>query len=705
MDNTPINALDEIKDRERLLALFAINDVLKQVESEGLEIETVIPRVLQLAIERLDGRDGSIIVVDADGNIEYAWVYSEEYPNIRPSDRLDEIVERGLAGWVMRHMETVVVENSLNDPRWLQRPGSARTNAIWSVVCTPFVVRERAIGAITVMKRGTDQFNGDDAALLTVIANQTASTIENARLLAESQRQLRITELLNEASKVINASLDINEIMQRLLAQMHEFLNAEAISIALVDRSTNELVYKASEGIGSNKIVGLRLPSNHGLSGWVMEHAEPVLVQNTSKDARFRERLGDKRTGYETRAMICAPIQFKGNVLGTIQAINPIEGNFSERDLDVLVSLANIASSAIANAQQYARTQVAEERYMRLFQDSVDPIILTDSLGHIVEANQRAFEFFGYDRRELLQMDIDDLHAASEDLPQAADIQSDEVQVFTGKVLPKSGRQPMYVQVYAKRTPYGSNELLQWIHHDITKQVELEEMRQDLTAMLVHDLQSPLGNVISSLELIKHEVPADNDSPLSAMVDIAIRSSHHLQTLVNSLLDISRLEAGHPITKQTAVGVNELLDLVYEIEEPNFERREVAFVRDVPANVADVSIEESMIRRVLLNLLDNALKYSHENRQILVTARNVPGEEMVLISVADQGQGIPTAYRERIFEKFQRITTSAESKGLGLGLAFCRLAVEAHGGRIWVDDAPGGGARFNFTLPAADPEE
>jgi signal transduction histidine kinase len=109
-------------------------------------------------------------------------------------------------------------------------------------------------------------------------------------------------------------------------------------------------------------------------------------------------------------------------------------------------------------------------------------------------------------------------------------------------------------------------------------------------------------------------------------------------------------------------------------------------------------VEPNVVSRVLLNLFDNALKYSHDGEMVAVDARPTD-DDMVLISVSDRGAGIPREYREIIFEKFRRIKSDSTSMGLGLGLAFCRLAVEAHGGSIWVDDAPGGGARFNLTLP------
>src|SRR5690606_18414390 len=137
-------------------------------------------------------------------------------------------------------------------------------------------------------------------------------------------------------------------------------------SIALVDPQQDELVYTVAEGAGAEAIVGLRVPSNQGVSGWVMKVGEPTLVPDMEKDSRFYPE-GDRRTGQVTRAMICAPLRVKDEVLGTIQAINPRKGPFTENDLQLLVNLANLASSALNNAQQFAATQAAEERYLRLF--------------------------------------------------------------------------------------------------------------------------------------------------------------------------------------------------------------------------------------------------------------------------------------------------------------------------------------------------
>lgn len=692
---------EETEDSERLQMLYQINTLLKQVEADGLDINLILLRILDLSVSQLDGTEGSIIVVNEKGHIEHVWLSDDQSRDLLSNLFLQDILESGVAGQVLHSKQPIIIHNTITDENWLPRPGHITSAEAWSVICVPFLARQRAIGAITIHKPGISQFDAHDLDLLTAISNQAANTIENARLFELSQRQLQIAALLNEASRVINSSLDIDEIMHTLLTHMNEFLNAEAISIALVEESTNELVYRVAEGVGAEEIVGLRLPSNQGLSGWVMEHGQAALVPEASQDPRFNS-LGDEVTGYETHAMICAPMEFKGQVLGTIQAINPVGGVFSEQDLDLLVNLANIASSAIANAQQFAQIQAAEARYTSLFQDSVDPIILTDLNGQIVEANRCTGSFLGYGRNTLLNLYIHDLHPKLDGLPHVNTISDVEPTVFQSELVNNEGvRTP--VEVYVKRLHFRETDLLQWIHHDISKQIELQQMRDDLTAMLFHDLQGPLGNIISSLELLSYELPEANPgSSQHEMLDIARRSSLRLQALIRSLLDITHLEAGHPINEQKPVNVYSLVDDVYEVERPNFEQRRVALDTHLPPDLPPAYAAEDMIRRVLINLVNNALKYSPAGKTIYISVEPAKNEDSLLISVRDEGIGIPPEYRESIFLKFERVDRGdPASKGLGLGLAFCRLAVEAHGGRIWVEDAPGGGALFRFTLPVA----
>ncbi len=351
----------------------------------------------------------------------------------------------------------------------------------------------------------------------------------------------------------------------------------------------------------------------------------------------------------------------------------------------------------------------ADARFRHVFSEGFDPILLTDHTGKILDGNRQALSFFGIDRKALLEANIRDLHHPDEPLPDVSKLTGPGASSFQSRVIAARVRDnrprqvTLTVEVRARRLMPGREGTWQWIYHDISSRVELEEMRQDLTAMLLHDLQSPLGNVISTLELLRMQMETSGDAMLLELLDIASRSSGQLQRLIASLMDISRLEAGQPVGQQSSVQLGQLVTEAYEIDEPIFARRGVDLRRHLPNDLPSLYVEPNVISRVLLNLFDNALKYSHDGQLVTVEGRAIDNGE-VLISVSDQGAGIPKEYREIVFEKFRRIKNDSSSKGLGLGLAFCRLAVEAHGGRIWIDDAPGGGARFNLTLPEAPRE-
>jgi PAS domain S-box-containing protein len=690
--------LEQTRDRERLHTLFVVNDMLRQAEADGLDLVVILPRILRVAIQELAGGSGSILIVDENKRVMDAWVLTTLGQTERLHPFLDRVVSDGLAGWVLGNGRPALVENTLADERWLANPPLLSSKQARSAIAAPLVARGRPIGVLTINKDGTQQFAAEDAALLAAIANQAATTIENARLYQESQQRAEELAELLAVTRLINSSLDINEIMQSLLAQRNELLHAEALSIALVDKQRNELVYQYAEGVGSEKIVGLRLPSNQGITGWVMEHGEPALVADTSVDPRFSSD-GDKRTGHDTRSLICAPLLVKGEVLGTIQAINPQQGSFTMNDLALLVNLASLASSAIANAQQYARTQAAEERYASLFEDSIDAIILTDKYGSIVEANHRACYILGYSREELRNMRISALHPVETGLlgDSAFRAIGGAVRVFTSQAITKS-RARIPVEVHAKRLMTADNELLQWIHHDISKQVELERLREEMTAMLVHDLQSPLSNIITSLQIVELELEPANNATMDAFIDAAMRSSQKLQVLIRSLLDINRLESGQPLGNLAQVSLRKLVADAQDVIQPGADRRGVQVQARYDGRLDDVYADEDMVRRILVNLLDNALKFSPPDTKITVEVSELLVDNKLVISVSDQGPGIPPQQREVIFDKFSRLQRG-DAPGMGIGLAFCRLAVEAHGGRIWVEDAPGGGARFSFMLP------
>jgi len=237
---------------------------------------------------------------------------------------------------------------------------------------------------------------------------------------------------------------------------------------------------------------------------------------------------------------------------------------------------------------------------------------------------------------------------------------------------------------------------LQWIFRDISERQYMEELREDLSAMIYHDLRSPLANIISSLDILRTMLPSEPPEAVQ-LVDIAQRSSDRLQRLISSLLDVHRLESGQQLTDKKKVNINALIDESVEITTPAAISRQITISKEILGTLPDVNGDNDMLRRVVVNLLENAIKFSPMRSGVLVAAKQ-SGKD-ITVWVEDHGPGIPADQKERIFTKFIRLHSEGTTKGFGIGLAFCRLAIQAHGGTIWVENTEEGGSRFLFTLP------
>jgi signal transduction histidine kinase len=173
-----------------------------------------------------------------------------------------------------------------------------------------------------------------------------------------------------------------------------------------------------------------------------------------------------------------------------------------------------------------------------------------------------------------------------------------------------------------------------------------------------------------------------------------------MQRLINSLLDTHRLESGQSLTNQKPTSLNELVHDALDAVTPITESKKQTLSNVVPDGIPLVWVDSDMVKRVITNLLENGTKFTPLQGNLTIGAEQ--DGRWVTVWIQDSGPGIPPESRQMIFEKFTRLQAEKFPKGLGLGLAFCKLAVLAHGGRIWVESKPGEGSRFIFTIPVAD---
>jgi PAS domain S-box-containing protein len=439
-----------------------------------------------------------------------------------------------------------------------------------------------------------------------------------------------------------------------------------------------------------------------GIAGTVAKEGRGVVVPDVGQDKHYGET--DQFGGIEMQAVIVVPILSQGSVTGIIEAINPIAKSFDPDALLVMTGIGGLAGSTIQNAQLFERLQAAHQRYRELFEDSIDPMLITDWEGRVLEANRQAILLSGYTSERLHTLTIDQIHEVNWNRTgiEFETLRENRTCTYESS-LHRDDESHTPIEVYARRVEFDETDAIQWILRDITERKELDSLREDLTAMIYHDLRSPLANIVSSLDVLVSMASEDDKDTVQAVLKIAENSTDRIQRLVSSLLDVNRLESGQPVANQKVVNTLELIEQAVRDVEPVAKGRRQRISVHLPTELPSIWVDQDMARRVLINLMENSVKFTPTDGQLEVGAQ--AEEQWVHIWVQDNGPGIPAAEKERIFDKFTRLRGTSKSSGLGIGLAFCRLAVQGHGGRIWVESEPGKGSVFHFTFPVATEEQ
>ena len=233
--------------------------------------------------------------------------------------------------------------------------------------------------------------------------------------------------------------------------------------------------------------------------------------------------------------------------------------------------------------------------------------------------------------------------------------------------------------------------------------VRLNRARRDMVANISHELNTPIANIRLIIDGLFHEQEKPKRKQSTSALKAVGRETDSLMRLARELLDLSMIESGQAILRMIEMPLVELVNDAIERLEDQSDAKEIE-IRDDVAKDLRVLADRDQVQRVLLNLIHNAIKWSPPHEKIRVRAEN-SGDE-VIITVLDRGPGVPEDQRGRIFERFYQVDKSRSGGGTGLGLAICKHIVEAHGGRIWVEDNPDGkegrGGCFKFTLPAAE---
>jgi len=235
---------------------------------------------------------------------------------------------------------------------------------------------------------------------------------------------------------------------------------------------------------------------------------------------------------------------------------------------------------------------------------------------------------------------------------------------------------------------------------DVTRQHELQQTKNDVIALVSHEMRTPLTAIQGMTELLaNYDVPAERRKEMNLAINDEVK---RLTRMISEYLDITRLESGATAMRPTAIRADALLERTMLLLDPIAAQKQIRLVRRFAADLPPFLADTDLLGRACENLLSNAIKYSPAGSEVIVST--VPEEDYIAIEVADQGYGIPAADLARVFEKFYRVprVEDAGTPGTGLGLAFVREIAELHRGSVSVRSEVGRGSTFTIRLPRAD---
>lgn len=620
--------------------------------------------------------------------------------------------DTGTAGQVIQTGDPVFIpavtsgDLSAFDPA--NQPYIARYG-VSSLMMVPLRARGRVLGVISVaQERPGPGYTLDDLALLQELANRAALAVDNVRLLsaervtrAAAEAAERRVTFLAEAGAVLTASLDFEATLAGL-ARLAVPIMADLCVVDLI--AADGSIYRpAAAHLEPAKAelaldIARRFPRTLAADtplAHVLRAGTPAIVPAISPE--LRSAVGDDRTtaqaieaaGFDSALVV--PLIAREQTLGAITFISETAERYTEADLILGQQLADRAAVAIQNARLYHDVQQAETRYRTLFEGAADAVVLVDTAGRITDANPTALQLLGYRQEELRALSIQELAdsglessgAAWEYWRTAGGPSELELRRADGAVV------PVEASVREIQLPGGAAYLAHF--RDISERRRLDRMQQEFVAMVTHELKGPLTSLRGFAQLMQRR------QTFSARgIEVILAQADQLERLVSDLLDAARLNAGRLELRRAPVDLNRIVLAAAERAQAETQLHVIAVETAARPQIGDWDADR--VTQVLHNLLSNAVKYSPDSGDILVRVEELG--EAARVTVRDQGIGIPAAAQERLFSRFYRVeNVRGSTQGLGLGLYISRSLVEAHGGQIGVESAPGQGSVFAFTLP------
>jgi GAF domain-containing protein len=679
---------------------LARTEVLRETMSAAastLDFEQVLNRTIDILDRAMDCEYLGFMLPDENG------AFMRSYPNMLgfepPEGEYRFPIDQCLTGLVYQTGEPVI----LPDVREVTQYACA-DEAVCSELAVPVKIGDEVVAVLNLESSQLDAFDEEDLAFYTAVAGQLGMGMENAQLFEAERKQRQLSEALEEAAAAVSSTLDLEQVLDRILEQVERVVSGDTFNIMLIQGGQARIVrWRGYEKTGvADEASAYTLPvSEYPTLRKMSETGRSIVIPDTSAEDDWIPH-----EGWEwLQSYVAAPIQLGGTIVGFLNVDSTQPGQFNSDDARRLETFASHAATAIENAHLYERlrehAETLEERvaertaqlraqYARLeaiLDSTVNGIVVTGPDGELVLANPVARDWL---TKSLSPEEANLLRETVQRLGERADENPERVLELTG----------LDLQLKAARiNEPGVKEATAVVAiHDISHLKALDRMKSRFVSNVSHELRTP----IATIKLFAHLMRKQPERWQEYLEPLALEANHQAD-LVEDILEISRVDAGRLNVKPVRTDLEELTEAVVANHQTRA-RKEGLTLTHRPTEPDLMSlVDTNRMMQVLDNLINNAIRYTSPGGTITVSTgrTEAKGRDWATITVVDTGMGIPEGELPHVFDRFFRgeKPQTMQISGTGLGLAIVKEIVELHGGRVTVESEVDGGSTFTVWLP------
>ena len=519
-------------------------------------------------------------------------------------------------------------------------------------------------------------------------------------MITQSQESL---EMLVMVSRLLSSKLDISELLTTIMRLASRVVGAERASLYLLDEKAQELYFDVALGLPDD-VQKMRFKLGEGVAGSCAKEGRSTIINDVASDPSHSKKA-DSASGFVTRSLLTCPMIIKGKVIGVVQAINRIEGDFSETDKNNFEAFSSQAAIAIENSRLFSTVREEKRKMEIVFKRIQEGAILTDINGGIIIINSSAKAYLEHEKYKF--ENIRDAFQNFEMKPGIESITGSDAPVCRFELYREKPKR-FYLDGSAiklfKEDKEG-NEVAEgrlWILTDVTAQRLEERMARNFLSLISHKFKTPLACINGYAQILRDE---SRSKGLPDMVQKASGTIYgqglKLNGLVESLLDfvtIDNLDASS--LEKMDFDASDFLGEIAEDARVRFKDTPGLIIKLATPDAVTIKADRKVLASGVKSLIDNAIKFNQGKDKLVILSAQVR-DGYAIISVGDNGPGIPGEELDNIFHKFYQVeaTFTGQVEGWGLGLALVKKIAEVHGGKVFAKSQLQKGSAFTIALP------